>query len=90
MERFIDVDAAREIMLLQLRENANLAANLFAEYKKALAENEELKATLSEVQKEIADVKALIDVETKVSDAALETYQRVQAEIVKFKALFEA
>ncbi|KAK8510284.1 hypothetical protein V6N13_103876 [Hibiscus sabdariffa] len=97
MERFIAADAARERMFLRLRETANMAANIFAEYQKAQAENKKLKGSLSEVQEEIAKVKALLDLKIETSDAALETHQKIETEdaaleteIDKFMALFKA
>ncbi|KAL4291695.1 hypothetical protein GQ457_14G023270 [Hibiscus cannabinus] len=87
MERFIAADAARERMFLRLRETADMAANIFAEYQKAQAENKKLKGSLSEVQEEIAKVKALLE----TSDAALETEDAaLETEIDKFMALFKA
>ncbi|KAK8496744.1 hypothetical protein V6N13_096933 [Hibiscus sabdariffa] len=74
MESFNAADAARERVLLRLRENTLLAANLLAEYQKAQSENKKLKASLSEAQKEIAEVKALLDLNNEVE---------------KFKSLFK-
>ncbi|KAK8987154.1 hypothetical protein V6N11_055466 [Hibiscus sabdariffa] len=64
-------------------------ANLLTEYEKTQANNEKLKASILEAQKELAEMKALLSHRTDKSESPLATYEKMEVELHKLKELYK-